>query len=1321
MSVMSTEKETSPTFWRRIINRFVQLNLYKDKESLTPNQQILSTRLYIVVFAVSMLILFIFTGVSNQTYVVIVPSPSLITFEQLSNKYPSTLSCPCSQISIPYEKFLSFDPEYHQICSSAFVGDEWTQSLFNMTMTDHYPLDFRLIASSQFQFLRLFCRTTNTSVVDAIEEFLSSEMISTNTLFRAAFDIQMATLVEQLQSLTTISYNRTHRLLSLSLSQNHVFSSLRTNFYVQNTPGTNKYSTYYTYYPYSFNQSNISSEPISEDDTCSCLDTFDCNFPSGIFNWSKAGSIIPGEILWPYPPAMVSANGMQAGCIPQTSLLSSTLECFFNETCLSRVLSSIGGLRNVSALDKTKIGSNYDSNTLISDIVNNLMIESIHSTADFLSYFEACKPKTCSYSYSQRFGIIYVITTLISLCGGLSVVIQSSSPILIGFITKKKQAKVTGEVEESKEEVKQTKSEVKDRIHQLYLKVKNTLFTLNLFKKKIENVRLGIYSTRVYIVLLGIGVIVLAIYSAFIQNLTTITVENPTQSQFEELYQKYPSTLSCPCEQLSMLYSTIMVIEPRYHQICQSTFVRADGWLKYWPLESFNASDPNAPAFFGSDYRITGEAFFDQLRTFCYVAAEIITTAIEVFNSTNFVSAQPLAEDDFNAQTSSLFTQFKQETTESFSSLFDIVYYTIRLNQYLVAGATNVVPRSQKINGTWNVRYQSKVYTNGNTTCLCGTSSLCTKPQGYYCSANSCHAGTSLPNYTIPGLYVGCFPIDSTLLSTLQCFYDQSCIQMLIDLRVYDYETYIVPVNLTNITALDRSLQSQYHPNTTLDIIISKLFIEDWAQSVNYASHYAQCQPAICKYTIVEKRQPIFIVTNVIGLLGGLTAILEVIVPYLVDFAQKLHCRYKNRKQQQNETDKSKKRSFGRLVNYIWQKLRTLNVFEEELPENYHIIATRIYFVLLFMSVIIITLYVGLSQQSHSFTVDSPSETQFEYLYSQYSSTLMCPCSQISISYEKFLDVSPVTHQICSSQFITSNWSTSLYNLGSTWSVPDWFLLSTQFRLLSSLCNITKSTVDQSKSSFLSNKLVSVVTIPKSLFEAQLNSMVTLLITHTPRNFRRTLDFIINGHQFNQLQDQFMSSWKMVYSTSQENYLFRTVPVVYNNDTCICATGMSTCSRALSFLNSSTAITVPGFNAGCSTILGLRLSTFECLYNRTCLNSLNTLMNFSVPAEPLDISKNILYKSSTTPIGLMIDNLFIETWFNASNYSNYFSECAPTICEYSYVQRNDIIYIVTILVGLYGGLTVALQVIIWHGVGIFRQLLNRCRRTGKVASNATPE
>ncbi|CAF3772842.1 unnamed protein product [Rotaria sp. Silwood1] len=85
---------------------------------------------------------------------------------------------------------------------------------------------------------------------------------------------------------------------------------------------------------------------------------------------------------------------------------------------------------------------------------------------------------------------------------------------------------------------------------------------------------------------------------------------------------------------------------------------------------------------------------------------------------------------------------------------------------------------------------------------------------------------------------------------------------------------------------------------------------------------------------------------------------------------------------------------------------------------------------------------------------------------------------------------------------------------------------------------------------------------------------------------------------------------------------------------------------------------------------------------------------------PLDNSTPSRF-SPNTLIGTLIDELFIEQWTKTSSYKNYFAACAPSLCRYEYLRRNSILYVVTSVLALYGGLTVGLRFIIWNSVRVY--------------------
>jgi hypothetical protein len=59
----------------------------------------------------------------------------------------------------------------------------------------------------------------------------------------------------------------------------------------------------------------------------------------------------------------------------------------------------------------------------------------------------------------------------------------------------------------------------------------------------------------------------------------------------------------------------------------------------------------------------------------------------------------------------------------------------------------------------------------------------------------------------------------------------------------------------------------------------------------------------------------------------------------------------------------------------------------------------------------------------------------------------------------------------------------------------------------------------------------------------------------------------------------------------------------------------------------------------------------------------------------------------------LLNNLMIEQWNVSSNFERYYNECQPKHCTYSFIGRNNFIYIVTTLIGIAGGLSTVLKFI----------------------------
>jgi hypothetical protein len=128
-------------------------------------------------------------------------------------------------------------------------------------------------------------------------------------------------------------------------------------------------------------------------------------------------------------------------------------------------------------------------------------------------------------------------------------------------------------------------------------------------------------------------------------------------------------------------------------------------------------------------------------------------------------------------------------------------------------------------------------------------------------------------------------------------------------------------------------------------------------------------------------------------------------------------------------------------------------------------------------------------------------------------------------------------------------------------------------------------------------------------------------------------------------------------------------------------------------------------------------STLECLYSNT--NFLEDILlryinytNTAVFVPSLNISQ-LIRTSPNSTVATLAENLFVEEWKTSFSYLKYFKICAPRVCQYTYVKRADRLYVITMFLALYGGLTFVLSLF----VQLMVKLMLRCRHP----SNSTTD
>ena len=400
---------------------------------------------------------------------------------------------------------------------------------------------------------------------------------------------------------------------------------------------------------------------------------------------------------------------------------------------------------------------------------------------------------------------------------------------------------------------------------------------------------------------------------------------------------------------------------------------------------------------------------------------------------------------------------------------------------------------------------------------------------------------------------------------------------MLIEWNSYDYSNITIDPRVVNVTPLNPLLDSRFSIDTTLDSIISQLFIEYWTDSISFKNYFEQCAPIECTYTFEGRFSFAYILSTVLGIIGGLSVTLKIVSPLIIKIFQKIYHRHSvNRRQ-----------VFEENLNFF-NRLQQINLYNKkqnrQLSENLLIhrqkLATRFYMIIFCLAMIIILIFTSFQIQNYTVTISSPSESEFELLNVQYLSTISCPCSQIAIPYSTFLSVKVLAyHQVRSSYSVSSDFIQLMWGDEAFITYVrqmDRKILSSQFRLLSALCSFAKDTVDLKINTFSSQKLITIETLTHSSFQTQIDSIIKNFISQISTDFRRTLIFITDMLHVNHLQNIFNTNWNTIVSDANSNYIVSTYPIS-NNETdtiCSCATS-STCRRSI-LGKANTRLTING-------------------------------------------------------------------------------------------------------------------------------------------------
>ncbi|CAF1067559.1 unnamed protein product [Adineta steineri] len=482
------------------------------------------------------------------------------------------------------------------------------------------------------------------------------------------------------------------------------------------------------------------------------------------------------------------------------------------------------------------------------------------------------------------------------------------------------------------------------------------------------------------------------------------------------------------------------------------------------------------------------------------------------------------------------------------------------------------------------------------------------------------------------------------MLSTLECYYSHSdCLPILIDVTKKQYFYNVKnPVWFVVRPLVYNSTSSRFPPNISISKIIKNMTIERWNPAYPYDQFYKSCAPSFCTYS---KR---------------------VHIKTIAEF-----------------------RDFGSDVDQLTAK--RLGQW-----------ATRLYIVLFLVTLISIMFY-NIGREAYTKMFDQPSLNSTKQLYEQYGNELKCPCSSIASTYERFVKIEPVFHEMCSSPFtseegrfnLTANLISKLSMDSekrplSNYTLKDYRrFLSAHLQFLQGLCQLSNQATKISIQGFLSLLFSMIEVLSEENFGIQLNSIIQHKELNSSTILTDLLSLIRGIYHGNAIISLYGTNFEYIHPDRELNGVYLPTQALIYDDECSCGLHMN-CTTPANFIeaNPSTNISIQGLKIGCTPSESFRASTLECFYNQSCIDLIQQFaskpsrFNLTNPFKSLS-TNNSRFPINTT-IDKLINSLFIKELKTTISYLSYFEQCFPLLCSYTYIRQSSFLSIMTHLFGLQG-------------------------------------
>lgn len=258
-------------------------------------------------------------------------------------------------------------------------------------------------------------------------------------------------------------------------------------------------------------------------------------------------------------------------------------------------------------------------------------------------------------------------------------------------------------------------------------------------------------------------------------------------------------------------------------------------------------------------------------------------------------------------------------------------------------------------------------------------------------------------------------------------------------------------------------------------------------------------------------------------------------------------------------------------------------------------------------------------------------------------------------------------------------------------------LIDAHLKYLERLCEYSITVEQNSIEQFLDSLLITSELLSEKDFSIRMNSSIEQQKESIRNKVSNPLFLIRSINHANGFISTYGTNYEYISTWFLNNGTYPYIPnraIIYDNQ-CSCGLYGNCTTQAYFLTKNSSKVFIEGFRLGCTPSESLHVSTLECLYNETCLDLIQQYTNLTL--DRLSIETSRFHRNTT--VSKLIDHLFVEQWITTKNYSSYYHQCSPSLCSYTYIQHFNLLYLITFILGLHGGLSIVLD---WFSPKIIR-------------------